>query len=191
MLKIPLRVLPCLTTPTVKKADTDLYQFELYEAARPQAVTYVKATVIDADTKQPLVAKTDFIILPENKVHLKGSTDKAGEFLVCLPIGNDYALNVNKPGYLFHSENFALAGKATLEDPFLLEIELQRIPEATPDAAPIVSKPVILKNVFFDYGFCRLASRFVRRIGSTEKLTGRKCKYKNSDQWSYGQCWRR
>ncbi len=142
--------------PNSKKADTDLYQFELYEAARPQAVTYVQAKVIDAKTRRPLVAKTDFIILPENKAHLEGSTDKAGEFLVCLPAGKDYALNVNKEGYLFHSENFALSNKNTLKDPFLLEIELQPIPEAASDDKPIASKPVILKNVFFDTGSSEL-----------------------------------
>ncbi|MBK6839398.1 MAG: hypothetical protein IPG90_14970 [Bacteroidetes bacterium] len=31
-----------------------------------------------------------------------------GEFLVCLPTGKSYALNVSKDGYLFYSENFQL-----------------------------------------------------------------------------------
>ena len=71
-----------------------------------------------------------------------------------LPIGEDYALNVSKPGYLFHSENFALAEAGRLAKPFLLEIELIPISEPTADAP--TPKPVILKNVFFETGSAAL-----------------------------------
>lgn len=143
-----------------ERPTTDLYSFELYKAARPNAVTYVKAKVIDADSQSPLKAKVEFIDLISGKTHTSSVTDSDGEFLICLPAGTDYALNVSKEGFLFHSENFALKGSNQLNQPFLLEIALQAIPELVADNGtplPEKSKPIILKNVFFDTGSAKLS----------------------------------
>lgn len=142
---------------------TDLYQFDLHAAARPAPVTYAKATVVDEKTKEKLIAEVELVDLATGKVHSQSVTDENGEFLVVLPSGTDYALNVHKKSYLFHSENFALKEKNTLDEPYLLEIALQRIPEkpvlatakptkpiVTNTPLPPKSKPVILRNVFFE-----------------------------------------
>ena len=84
----------------------DIYSFDLPEAARPQPVTYVKAIVKDAETGQVLSAKVDFIDVKSEQVQVSSITDAEGEFLICLPMGTDYALNVSKKNYLFYSENF-------------------------------------------------------------------------------------
>ncbi|MCB0613201.1 MAG: PD40 domain-containing protein [Phaeodactylibacter sp.] len=133
---------------------SDIYSFELYPEARPRPVTYVKAVVREAGTRRPLIAEVDFIKLKSGQSYVQARTDEEGEFLVVLPIGEDYALNVSKPGYLFHSENFALAEAGSLAKPFLLEIELSPISEPTAEAP--AAKPVILKNVFFETGSAAL-----------------------------------
>ena len=69
-------------------------------------------------------------------------TDGDGEFLVCLPLGKNYALNVSKEKYIFHSENFALINRDAGK-PYVLEIGLQKIPEteiATNTNTPAASK---------------------------------------------------
>jgi outer membrane protein OmpA-like peptidoglycan-associated protein len=59
--------------------------------------------------------------------------------------------------YLFHSENFNLERSASFDKPFLLEIALQPIaPADEPDARPVVAKPVVLRNVFFETGSAAL-----------------------------------
>ena len=145
----------------LRGGDTDIYSFQLYEAARPKPVTYVRAKVTDSKKKKPLKAKVEFVNLSTGEVHSSSTTDIDGEFLVCLPLGNNYALNVNKEEYLFHSENFSLTDK-NLGKPYFLDITLQKIPPGlaanskpavTPPPAP---KPIILKNVFFDSGSARL-----------------------------------
>jgi outer membrane protein OmpA-like peptidoglycan-associated protein len=74
-----------------------------------------------------------------------------------LPAGKDYALNVSKEQYLFHSENFNLVGTASFDKPFLLEIALQPIASGDEAAArPAPSKPVVLRNVFFETGSAAL-----------------------------------
>lgn len=143
------------------KGDINLYYFELYESARPNPVTYVKAQVIDALTKKPLIATVETLDLLTNKNNTTAITNEKGEFLVCLPIGQDYALNVNKKGYLFHSEHFDLKEVKEAKDPYVLVIELQAIPPkvATSSNKPITSsnvpfeksKPIVLNNIFFDF----------------------------------------
>ncbi len=128
---------------------SDIYSFELYPDIRPQAVTYVKAIVRDALTQKPLIAEVDFIQLDSGDSFVQAQTDEEGEFLVVLPTGNDYALNVSKKGYLFHSENFALSEASGITDPFLLKIKLNPIAEPLAEI-PAAAKPVILKNVFFE-----------------------------------------
>lgn len=138
------------------RVTTDIYSFELYPEARPQPVTYVKAQVRDAATGDPLAAKVEFFDLASEQVYASTVTGDDGVFLVCLPLGRDYALNVSRPQYLFHSENFALAGQTTLENPFLLEVELVSIPASLTAAEEDKPKPVVLRNVFFATGSAAL-----------------------------------
>ncbi|MEM8906869.1 MAG: OmpA family protein [Bacteroidota bacterium] len=147
------------TSRAEKVKGMDLYSFALYEDAQPQSVTYVKAKVFDAITQERLNAKVEFIDVNTGQVHAFSNTGVDGEFLVCLPLGKDYALNVSKKKYFFHSEHFALTNRAALDDPFELDIALQAIPEApqanaeAPGITPgMEAKPIILRNVFFDTG---------------------------------------
>lgn len=131
----------------------DIYSFELPMAMRPKPVTYTKAKVIDAVTKKALSAATvEVVDLQTQLVFAASQTDRDGEFLICLPRGKSYGLNVNKEKYLFHSENFALDDIHSQEKPYLLTIPLQPIPTTTGTTAGTTkpnSQPIILKNVFF------------------------------------------
>ena len=144
----------------IKGGQTDLYSFELYEEARPQPVTYVKAKVFDADTEKSISANINFVDLNSGEKYVSSITDLDGEFLVCLPVGKNYALNVSKEKYLFHSENFALAEDKSIKDPFLLEIGLQPIKETKPvessTEVATTSPPIVLRNVLFETGSAEL-----------------------------------
>lgn len=158
------------------KKDTDLYSFELYPEARPQLVTYVKAQVSDAQTGQKLIANVEFVALALQKMYASSKTDSDGEFLVCLPMGKNYGLNVSKEGYLFHSENFALEGENTLDKPYILDIKLQKIPEnivedkPSTSPAPSSSKPIILRNIFFETGSAELRPESVTELTQLKNL---------------------
>ena len=132
----------------------DIYSFELPEIARPQPVTYVRAHVRDAVTGLPLVAKIELSDLGTGRSFLSANTKPDGSFLACLPAGKSYGLNVNKEKYLFHSENFNLTGSATVDKPFLLEIDLQPITLDT--NGHVAGKPIVLRNVFFETGSAEL-----------------------------------
>ena len=138
----------------------DLFRFELPAAVQPNPVTYVKARVTDAATGAPLEAGLYFRNLETGKAFLRARTAEDGAFLVCLPAGRDYALEVKQDGYLFHSENFALADSSNPGKPYLLEIALQPIPAAgtngTENTLANEAKPVVLRNVFFETGSAEL-----------------------------------
>ncbi len=156
------------------KGNSDIYFFELYEEARPLPLTYRQARVYDAETKKPLTANVEFVELIQSKTHVSSITDEDGEFLVCLPLGNNYALNVSKEGYLFHSENFALINRKSGK-PYVLEIALRKIPKSmrpNPEVStPIpASEPIVLKNVFFDTGSADLRSESYTELRNLKEL---------------------
>jgi len=132
----------------------DLYSFEMPEQARPQPVTYAKATVTDAATGYPISARVEFIDLKTGKTFIRSNTRANGVFLVCLPAGKDYALKVSKDKYFFYSENFNLVETATFSKPYVLNIELQAI--SASESRPEGQKPNVLRNVFFEQGAASL-----------------------------------
>ncbi len=148
--------------------NNDIYSFPLHKAAQPALVTYVKATVFDSRTKERLEAKVEFFDLTTGQLHTTKETDQAGEFLVTMPLGKDYALNVAKEGYLFFSENFALAEEGTLEEPYELKIGLERFVKVKEDARP--PKPVVLRNIFFKTGSAELLPTSTNELQKLLKL---------------------
>ena len=139
------------------KGKMDIYSFELPEKFRPQPVTYVKAKVKADDTSKPVSAAVEIIDLASGKTLSKSMSDCDGEFLITLPMGKNYMLNVSKEGYLFHSENFALTEKTGFADPYLLKIELVPIPTGVANTGDLPkSKPIVLNNVFFETGSAAL-----------------------------------
>ncbi|MBR9920104.1 MAG: OmpA family protein [Bacteroidetes bacterium] len=128
---------------------TDIFSFELYPAARPAPVTYVRARVFDAVSKDPLVAQATFVELSEDREWASSLTNLRGEFLVVLPSGEDYALNVSKEGYFFHSENFNFSGDYPITEPYTLDIYLQPIPDS-PEGMD-AGEPIVLRNIFFEF----------------------------------------
>ncbi len=135
----------------------DIFTFEMPKALRPTPVTYVKATVKDAVTTKKIAnAKIEVIDLMTNEVFSTSKTDAYGTFLTCLPMGGNYALNVNKEKYFFHSENFELLETSSLQEPYLLKIKLQPIPVERTSEALVKSEPIVLKNVFFESGSAEL-----------------------------------
>lgn len=122
----------------------DLYSFTLHEGVRPGRVTYVKGIVYNSISNKKLGSKFELIDLESGKVVLESYSNKIdGEFLVCLPINKDYALNVSKKGYLFYSDNFSLKSESLGSAPFLMDVPLQPIKKGA---------NIVLKNIFFETG---------------------------------------
>ena len=118
----------------------DIYSFPLYEQARPTTVSFMKGVVSDAKTHEPLAARFELISLKTGQTRVSSvATAKTGEFLVCLPVDEPFALNVSCSGYLFHSEHIAL-DYGNAQKPMRKEIRLQPIEKGT---------RIVLENIFY------------------------------------------
>ena len=126
------------------KGRQDIYSFPLYPSAQPLPVTYLKGRVFDVDTGEKLEAAFELIDLETRMIAVESKADPVtGEFLVLLPSGKEYALNVSKPGYLFYSEHFSLKEEDSLFKPEDRNIGLKQIK---------TGESVVLRNIFFETG---------------------------------------
>lgn len=122
------------------KGGMDIYSFELREDVRPYKTLWVKGQVFDKKTSKGLPSAVELIDIVGKQTISKVQTDEQGNYLITLPVGKDYAFNVNRKGYLFYSENFSLSKQST-DSVFQKNIPLQPI-EA--------NASVVLNNIFFD-----------------------------------------
>jgi outer membrane protein OmpA-like peptidoglycan-associated protein/tetratricopeptide (TPR) repeat protein len=119
----------------------DIFSFELYKEIQPTSVSYMKGLVFDAETHAKLVANFELIDLATSNLIMNARSNPDGSFLVCIPAGKDYALNVNKKGYLFFSENFTMTG-GDYSKPYFKDVPLEPIK---------VGSKVVMKNIFFNH----------------------------------------
>jgi len=122
------------------KGGLDIYSFELRENVRPNKTLWVKGKVFDKKTNKNLPSAVELIDLSSKQPVTKVETNSEGEYLITLPVGKDYAFNINRKGYLFYSDNFLLKDK-TPDSIYEKNIGLQPL-EA--------NASMILKNIFFD-----------------------------------------
>jgi outer membrane protein OmpA-like peptidoglycan-associated protein/tetratricopeptide (TPR) repeat protein len=122
------------------KGGLDIYSFELREDVRPFKTLWVKGQVFDKKTTKGLPSAVELIDLSGKQLITKVQTDEQGNYLITLPVGKDYAFNVNRRGYLFYSDNYSLS-VASPDSIYQKNIPLQPIE---------VNASIVLRNIFFD-----------------------------------------
>jgi outer membrane protein OmpA-like peptidoglycan-associated protein/tetratricopeptide (TPR) repeat protein len=123
------------------KGGLDIYSFELRPDIRPYKTLWVKGKVYDQKTALGLPSAVELIDLASKRTISKVQTDETGNYLITLPVGKDYAFNVNRQGYLFFSDNYSLKDKSP-DSTYEKNIPLQPIE---------IDASIVLKNIFFDF----------------------------------------
>ena len=118
----------------------DLYTFKLREDIRPARTLWVQGKVYDKETNKGLPSAVELTDLSTQETLSRVQTDETGNYLITLPVGKDYAFNVNRKGYLFFSENFSLK-EIQPDSTYKINIPLQPL---------AVDAAVVLRNIFFD-----------------------------------------
>ena len=116
-----------------------MYSFQLREDIQPPRTLWVKGKVFDAKTKNGLPSSVELTDINSRRLISKVQTDEEGNYLTTLPVGKEYAFNVNRKGYLFFSENYNI--KNNSDSIYTADIPLQPIEAGA---------TIILKNIFFD-----------------------------------------
>lgn len=87
----------------------DLYKFELRKDVRPLKTLYVQGRVYDVNTNKGLPSNVELINNATNTAVTKVQTDEKGNYFITLPTGKDYTFSVNRNGYLFYTNVYALS----------------------------------------------------------------------------------
>ena len=119
-----------------------IYRFEIPEQVRVRnRSNYVTGQVFDAQTRQPIAASiTLFDIIDDLIAGSVVSDPESGEYFMVLTEGSEYALYVNKEGYIFKSLAFNYGKNNTLE-PIRIDVYLE------PIRAGVATT---LNNIFFE-----------------------------------------
>jgi len=118
----------------------DIYTFELREGIRPFRTLWVKGKVFDKKTSEGLPSAVDLTDVHSGQAIARTQTDEEGNYLITLPVGKEYAFEVNRKGYLFYSGHYDFSQKAP-DSTYAVNIPLQPL---EPNAS------IVLKNIFFD-----------------------------------------
>lgn len=124
----------------------NIYEIRFYPKEKVKVVepnlAVLKGVIRDAKTNQPIEATIEITDNEKNVViGTYTSNSESGKYLISLPAGKNYGINVKSPGYLFHSENVTSSDTAKYQE-IKKDIGLMKLETGS---------QIILKNIFFDY----------------------------------------
>ena len=122
------------------KNGLDLYTFKLRDDIKAFKTMWVKGKIYDKKTNLGIPSSVELTTIDSGFVLSQLQTDEDGNYLTTLPAGKNYAFTVNRKGYLFYSENFAMTGNIS-DSPLVINIGLQPIEKGA---------SIVLKNIFFN-----------------------------------------
>lgn len=146
------------------KGETDIYKVEfnyLEKKNNAPSLTLFKGKVLDKQTNKPLEAQIELLDLNKNEaISTLNSNASTGNFMVSLPAGKNYAINVNKNGYLFYSESFLLDTTANYNEVEKI-IYLDKL---------VSGAKVKLNNIFYDYAKATLRTESKTELDKVYEL---------------------
>lgn len=134
----------------------DLYQFELPEVLRPDPVSYLDLTIGDEVSNRTLESEVVMRDVDSGDTLLFARAEN-GKLIAALPVNRRLMLHITEPGYLLYSEHFDTGENFDIEKPQVKKVGLRK---------PVVedTRPVILKNIFFDSGSATLKAASMPEI---------------------------
>ncbi|NPA68688.1 MAG: OmpA family protein [Chlorobi bacterium] len=125
-------------------------------------LTVVEGTVSDGISGDKLEAEIKIYDNEKNEEVLSAvSNSVSGKYLVSLPSGKNYGMEVKKDGYLFYSDNFNIPETGKFRE-IIKNIKLYPIKKDV---------KVILKNIFFDFDKATLRPESYAELNRLKKLT--------------------
>lgn len=107
-------------------------------------LTVFKGVIKECDGKTPIYADIEVVDNETDEiVGTYNSNESTGKYLISLPSGRNYGVNVNAKGYLFSSHSFDLSNDSVVGyNEVKKDLCLDKIK---------VGSKVVLNNIFFDY----------------------------------------
>jgi len=89
------------------KGGWDLYSFNLYEEARPEKILFLKGTVRDENTDEPIRARIELKKRRDQEVSEIPMDTNTGNYVAVAPDNNDYVMTVKKADYVYETKYIA------------------------------------------------------------------------------------
>ena len=138
----------------------DIYTFELRENVRPARTLYVQGKVYDVKTGKGLPSAVNLTDQKSQQLVSSLQTDETGHYFITLPVGRDYTFSVNRKGYLYFSENYALSNNPA-DSTYRKDIPLQPIE---------LNATMELKNILFETNSAQLQDISIIEINKLLQL---------------------
>jgi outer membrane protein OmpA-like peptidoglycan-associated protein/tetratricopeptide (TPR) repeat protein len=86
------------------KGGWDLYSFNLYEAARPERILFLKGTIHDENSAEPVKARIELKNVETKKIEEIPLDTNTGNYVKVAPFDNDYVMTVKKEGFVYETK---------------------------------------------------------------------------------------
>ncbi|GJM62428.1 MULTISPECIES: OmpA family protein [Persicobacter] len=160
--------------------NTNVHQIALPVFYQPAPVITVKGSVLDKDTKEPVMAKISYNLLPEDtEVGFTNSDPKTGEYEISLPTGAAYTYLVQAEGYASKVDSIDVLGDKEFRE-FSRIITLSALattPESGPAVAvapgteaPAVNMELLALEVLFDFNADNVKAEYKDDLESLASL---------------------
>jgi outer membrane protein OmpA-like peptidoglycan-associated protein len=126
-------------------------------------LTVFKGVISDSETGVPLGATIEVTDNEKNEIIATySSNSETGKYLISLPSGKNYGINVNTEVYLFSSHSFDLTDSTSSGyTEVKKDIALDKIK---------VGSKVVLKNIFFDFNKATLRSESIAELNRLVRI---------------------
>jgi len=104
----------------------DLYSFELYDKARPEKVLFIKGTVKDENSFEPVKARIELRNVETKKINEVSLDTSTGKYVAVAPFDNDYIMTIKKEGYVYESKYISKVD-TVFKAPATVDMEIQPI----------------------------------------------------------------
>jgi outer membrane protein OmpA-like peptidoglycan-associated protein len=126
-------------------------------------LTVFKGVISDSETGAPLGATIEVTDNEKNEVIATyTSNSETGKYLISLPSGKNYGINVNAEGYLFSSHSFDLTDSTSTG-----YMEVRK--DIALDKIKVGSK-VVLENIFFDFNKATLRNESIAELNRLARI---------------------
>jgi outer membrane protein OmpA-like peptidoglycan-associated protein/tetratricopeptide (TPR) repeat protein len=108
------------------KGGWDLYTFDLYDAARPERVLFIKGNVKSESSAEPMKARIDLKNLETKRISEIPMDTLTGNYVAVAPFNSDYIMTVKKEDHVYESKYISKID-SVFKTPAKVDIEMKPI----------------------------------------------------------------
>lgn len=119
----------------------DLYAFDLYDKARPEKVLFIKGTIKDESSFEPVKARVELKNMETQRVNEVPVDSNTGNYVAIAPFTSDYVMTIKKEGYVYESKYIAQTD-TQFRKPIQVDMEVKPIE---------LNKSYRINDIFFEF----------------------------------------